>query len=386
MKRLGRIIALLAFASGCTQGLNPSPTPTRTIMPATFTMGSTTDCQTGACSGDRIPHKVQITRPYDIDQGTVTNFQYARCVAFKKCPAQDSLPIDTPGNQNAPAMVSYSDAVAYCEFKADPTIDHVANTRLPTEAEWELAVGSSLIPYDPRVAEWVADDYTVADGCADETPAWALCSLLGTSSRSCIDARCGGQCASACGEGYLTIAPYCIPADSVSVDPLHIAQPHRPVQKSNGPSACSGDSGYRAAGTGKAGFRCVVAEAPTATVTARVALPKLTSCDEFVITAANSPAWWSAALMGQPSSLRLTMETDAVRTVGRATLNGFHFTPPCAMDGTPPASALLIVNGAPLADFTLVFNGGPRCSLAFQSQLNGEAPVDMFTVSTNSCF
>jgi formylglycine-generating enzyme required for sulfatase activity len=114
-----------------------------------FTMGASVDqamvvcklyknnCQRGWFTDEEPAHTVYLDT-YWIDQTEVTNKMYALCVSSGKCSPPKSSESSTrknyygnPEYDNFPVIyVSWDDASAYCAW---------ADSRLPTEAEWEKA-------------------------------------------------------------------------------------------------------------------------------------------------------------------------------------------------------------------------------------------------------
>ena len=99
-----------------------------------FQMGS----ENGS-SDEKPVHTVDLDA-FWIDQTEVTNAMYARCVDAGECDPPSSFRSSThdsyygnPEFDDYPVIyVSWNDAIAYCEW---------ADSRLPTEAEWEKAAG-----------------------------------------------------------------------------------------------------------------------------------------------------------------------------------------------------------------------------------------------------
>jgi formylglycine-generating enzyme required for sulfatase activity len=95
-----------------------------------------------------------------IDRAPVTNAEFARFVAAHPVWARGAVPVlfadeaylSTPGEADAPVThISWYAARAYCQARSE---------RLPSEAEWELALAASA-PFDrrrdPTWQEWVRD-------------------------------------------------------------------------------------------------------------------------------------------------------------------------------------------------------------------------------------
>jgi hypothetical protein len=129
------------------------------VPPAEFTMGDSS-----AASGDNTPaHQVSLDG-FWIQQTEVTNAMYAECVAFGVCeaPVQETgKPYWFADNQyaNHPVVnVTWEHAKTYCEW---------VNSRLPSEAEWELAARGD----DGRTYPW-----------GDEQPSCQLVNYAG-----CLD-------------------------------------------------------------------------------------------------------------------------------------------------------------------------------------------------------
>lgn len=94
---------------------------------------------------DEEPRHIVYTDAFFIDVHEVTNGQYDRCVARRKC--QRSTARNNPKMRaldHPVAGVGHADALAYCRF---------AGKRLLTEAEWEKAARGS----DERVFPWGND-------------------------------------------------------------------------------------------------------------------------------------------------------------------------------------------------------------------------------------
>jgi formylglycine-generating enzyme required for sulfatase activity len=109
-----------------------------------FLMGST-NATTLAQNWEKPQHPVMLDA-YWIDQTDVTNAMYAKCVSAGKCsPPSDTSHYGNSNYANHPVVyVSWNDALAYCLW---------AERRLPTEAEWEKAAGST----DGRIYPWGND-------------------------------------------------------------------------------------------------------------------------------------------------------------------------------------------------------------------------------------
>jgi len=89
------------------------------IPSGTFTMGD---------EGSRPAHPVTLTRPFYLGGCEITQEQYEKAVG--------SNPSMHQGAKNPVEMVTWNDAVAFCQKVSEKTGKAV---RLPTEAEWEYA-------------------------------------------------------------------------------------------------------------------------------------------------------------------------------------------------------------------------------------------------------
>ena len=98
------------------------------LIPAgTFTMGSTFG------DADEQPHTVTLTRPFYMGAYEVTQEQYVRVMGSHQSTFE--------GPDNPVQVVSWDDAVAFCQKLSDLPVEKAAGRvyRLPTEAEWEYA-------------------------------------------------------------------------------------------------------------------------------------------------------------------------------------------------------------------------------------------------------
>jgi formylglycine-generating enzyme required for sulfatase activity len=97
------------------------------IPPGEFMMGSNIDARI------RPPHKVTLTKPFELGMYEVTQEQYAAVVGTNRSKFQ--------GSQNPAEMISWNDAVAFCRLLSEIPREKEAGYeyRLPTEAEWEYA-------------------------------------------------------------------------------------------------------------------------------------------------------------------------------------------------------------------------------------------------------
>lgn len=117
-------------------GFSPDPALNMVaIQPGTFQMGS------AAVGGWSIPvHQVTITRPFWMGRYEVTQAHYQALMGVN--PSHFQGPLYPNASQRPVELVSWSDAVAYCQ--ALTVVEQVAGRlppgyeyRLPTEAEWE---------------------------------------------------------------------------------------------------------------------------------------------------------------------------------------------------------------------------------------------------------
>ena len=92
------------------------------IEPGTFTMGE-----------GETAHEVTLTQPFAMGQFEVTQSQYERVMGHN--------PSQFKGAQNPVELVSWEDAVEFCQRLSDLPAERAAGFayRLPTEAEWEYA-------------------------------------------------------------------------------------------------------------------------------------------------------------------------------------------------------------------------------------------------------
>lgn len=91
-----------------------------------------------------------------IAYAVVTNADYEKFIRAtgRKAPGDWANGIFPAGRENYPAVnVSYHDATAYCDWLSEN--DRMANYRLPTEQEWEQAVG-----HMPKDADFNAEENT----------------------------------------------------------------------------------------------------------------------------------------------------------------------------------------------------------------------------------
>jgi formylglycine-generating enzyme required for sulfatase activity len=158
------------------------------IPSGTFLMGSP-DSETGRES-DEAEHKVTLTEGFWMSDHVVTQGEYKSAVG--------NNPSNFKGDVNRPVeMVSWSDAVAYCQKLTDQEraigrITVQQAYRLPTEAEWEYAAraGSTAMIYG------VLDDIAWHQGNSNEEShpvkqkarnAWRLHDMIGNVAEWCSD-------------------------------------------------------------------------------------------------------------------------------------------------------------------------------------------------------
>jgi len=92
-----------------------------------FLMGSP-EAEAGRCNDEGPQHEVTISKPFYMGQTTVTQEQYEA--------AMGSNPSENKGAKNPVEMVSWDDAVKFCQKVSAQTGRRV---QLPTEAQWEYA-------------------------------------------------------------------------------------------------------------------------------------------------------------------------------------------------------------------------------------------------------
>ena len=408
-------VALVGFA-GCAKGLpEPSDSALVAIVPGTFKLGSTNACGS-SCAADRLPREVKLTRGFQIEKREVTVYQYAACVAKKKCVHIEE---DTDlGRKNRPVAVQRDQARTYCR---------AIGRRLPTEAEWEIAARSNSngdlqafpwgdlpLPCDQvpskdcsgerevsdvgtnvfdrtdteisdlggNLPEWVEDDYTSSLGCAGETTYAALCE----GSPTCTSTRCTADkagCVNGCVDG--TAVKFCGAATEAATDPLHYtSHPVKgggagdgkgsPMYKGGGVAlaACAADPGLRTrATTGqKVGFRCAAgsptpSDLPPPTLTARIALQfPVPSCQSVKVQLASKDALPTSVTL-ETNQGRLTMTPGQA---GEFTADLMKAKLGCA---TPLTNVLVVLHGAAFTTYgvTVKYDSGGGCS-AYTTDVN----------------
>jgi formylglycine-generating enzyme required for sulfatase activity len=140
------------------------------ISPGKFTMG----CSPGdnECDEDeRPPHEVTITRGFWLGQTPVTQAAYRRFLNVTGKPQPEP-----PANPDLPVVsVTWDEAQAYCQW---------AETRLPTEAEWEYAAraGTTGAHYGPLddIAWYIGNSGKQLHPVRGKQPnRWGLYDMLG---------------------------------------------------------------------------------------------------------------------------------------------------------------------------------------------------------------
>jgi formylglycine-generating enzyme required for sulfatase activity/WD40 repeat protein len=116
------------------------------IPPGKFLMGSN-PAEGSRAHGEHVQHEVEITRPYYLGAFLVTQAQYEKVMG--KNPAHFTK--EKGGGPEHPVeMVSWEEAVKFCEELSRLRPGGGRRFRLPTEAEWEYAcreAGSSQTPF-----------------------------------------------------------------------------------------------------------------------------------------------------------------------------------------------------------------------------------------------
>lgn len=144
-----------------------------------FLMGSNPTKDKYAVNDEQPQHLVYLSEYY-IGKTPVTNVQYA---AFAKA-TNLSFEIPKDKDQHPVVMVSWNDAVAFCEWLSDETQQTFS---LPSEAQWEKAARG----IDGRIYPW-GNDFdknkcnTQDGGVGDTTPVGKY-SPVGDSPYGCVD-------------------------------------------------------------------------------------------------------------------------------------------------------------------------------------------------------